>query len=245
MTVIRNPVAEQVVRDAIGLRLDDIARQAHALREAAEQQALETIEAAGRERERLISTAREEGYKRGFEQGQIDGLAQGKERGVIQAHEEASDNIAAMCHAWSQAVGRFEAACADAMTQARQDLVAFAVMLASRVVQRVVEHDPSTIENILDNALQHIVKATAVVIRTDTASGDVLYRASEDIASRLGHDTAVRIEVDESLPRGSCVIRTSAGTEVDASIGTQLDRLAEVIVPGLDLHADQTERVDG
>ena len=239
MTVIRHPLAAQVARDAITLHLDDIAHQANELRAAAEEQALTIIETATNERHRLISSAHDEGYAKGFEQGFADGLAQGKEQGAADARAESADTINAACSAWNTAIQAFETERDRVLSNAKLDCVRFAIELAERIVHRTVLVDPAVMEDVLDAAMKHVMQPASIDIRTDLASAVVLGDVVSAMKDRAGSDGAIRLHVDENFAIGSCVVTTPNGTEVDASIRTQLDRLVDVIMPSA------TEREDG
>lgn len=231
MSVIRHPVAEQVVRDAIGLRLDDIAKQAASLLASAEQQALATVQTATEERRCLIENAHKEGFTTGFDLGKEEGLSLGREEGFAAAVAESSERIDTICVKWNAAISDIEHHREMMFSKARQDLVAFAVELASRIVHRTVEHNPEVMAGVLDDAIRHVMLPATLVIRTDPASATVLSRVSTELGRRFGTESAVRVEVDELLPAGSCVVSSSHGTQVDSSVQTQLDRLVDVILP--------------
>jgi flagellar biosynthesis/type III secretory pathway protein FliH len=51
--------------------------------------------------------------------------------------------------------------------------------------------------------------------------------AAEDLANRVGGIHRIDVVAERRIDRGGCVVRTVEG-EIDAGIGAQLDRAAEI-----------------
>jgi flagellar assembly protein FliH len=233
MAVLRNGDALRLGSEAIVLDLGDLARQGEALRERARREAEEILAAARAERERLIVGAQKEGYARGFEEGRAEGLRQGLEEGRRQGLAERSAELASLEKAWTDAVTEFRSRREVLLREARDRLIWIALEIARRVTRRQYEHDPgAVVRELLDAALELAGRASHVVVCVNAEDESLARQAIPGTMKLLAAGAHVEVRSDPSLPRGSCVVRTDAGGEVDASIGTQLDRIARALLPG-------------
>jgi flagellar biosynthesis/type III secretory pathway protein FliH len=232
VAMIRRADQNEAARDAMVLDLGDLFRQGEAIKAAAKDQAAAILAAAKAERARLIAGAVAEGRAQGLAKGLEEGRAKGQADGVAQAVAAQREALEAVEKAWLAALESFSAARDQMLMEARKDVLQLALLIARRVTHRAIEVDESVVEDQLAATLALVSRPTRLVI---TVSPDDLERARGALPvllERFGNAAHATVTGDASLARGSCVARAEAGGEIDASIGTQLDRIAAALVPG-------------
>jgi flagellar assembly protein FliH len=132
---------------------------------------------------------------------------------------------------WMTAVTEFEAARDRMLTEARHDLLRLAVRIAERVIKRRIDTDPKVAASQLEAVLTHILRPSRLTVLACPDDLPALREAMPTLCARFSAAAHVELQGDPSLPRGSCVARTLGG-EIDASIWTQLDRVADTLLDG-------------
>ena len=114
--------------------------------------------------------------------------------------------------------------------EARADVIRFAAALARKVVNRLVQADPSVIQDQLAQALMLVAKPTSIEVVVHPADRALVEQVLPALAQQIAGCAHCAIREDPSISAGGCVIATAAG-RVDATIETQLARIAEALVP--------------
>jgi len=230
MPMIRKEDALSMSRNAIVLDLGDLQRQGDAIVEQAKHKADEIVESAKRQRDRLLEGAaqygRTEGYGKGMSEGHAEGLAEGRSEAIAQLAPE----IAVLIDRWTEALDMFETERLLLLNQASDKVVEFAVEFAQRVTKRTIALDKEAACAQLDAALAMLLNPSRVVILVHTEDRDVIDDALPELLAKFGEIKHAELLTDDSLTRGSCVIRSGA-EEVDADIQRQMDRLVETVLP--------------
>lgn len=230
MALIKHAQSDVYARGAVVLDLGDIARQAESLKARAELEASRIVKDANAERDRLISDAAEQGFERGREDGSDSGRRAGFEQGRAEAFQEHGELLEQIEKGWSGALGEFETRRRRMLAQAQTDVVSLAVKIARLVTRRAVELDAGAAEEQLRAALSHALSATRLLIRVHPDDLELIASAMPRLSASVARSPDFEIIPDGSLTRGDCVVRTGAG-EIDARIDTQLDRIAEALLP--------------
>lgn len=239
MGMIRRADLEEYTRNALVMDLGDLGARGQALVDEANRRAEEILREAKAERERLLATARNEGYKAGYAEGLAKGTAEGEEKGSQQARAASSETLENLTRAWAGALDAFEQR-RDAMLQAaRTEVVRLAAEIASRVTRRVVELDEAAVLPQIEAVLGVVARPSRLTVRVHP--DDLALAAAElpDIVSRFELCRHAELVADPSLGRGSCVAVTEDGGRIDAGISAQLDRVLAGLLPG-----DDTIRID-
>lgn len=232
MALIRQAEFAMAGRDAIVLDLGDLARQAERLREAARVEAEQMASQARAERERILSGAAEEGRRQGHEEGLSRGREEGMKAGREAALADARERLAALEASWTKALEAFDTERERMLQEARHDVLRLAVAVAEKVVKRsIVLHEATAVDQ-LAAALTLVSRATRLSVAVHPEDREPVREALPELLGRLASGAHVDLVDDAALHRGSCVIRTASGGEIDASIGSQLDRIVEVLLPG-------------
>ncbi len=231
MAVIRHSAAQAYMKEAVVLNLGDLAQQAARLKVAAQAEADRIVAGARAERERILAGGREEGRVRGVEEGRATGLAQGRKEGHAGALAEARPRLAALDAAWAESLAAFGTLRAELQQEGAQEVVRLALEIASRVVKRAIAADPSIVQEQVAAALHLAMSTGRVVVRINPEDEPFVREALPRLSERLGDASNVVIEKDPALERGSCRVRGAGGSWIDATVRTQLDRIAAAILP--------------
>ncbi|MEM9166997.1 MAG: FliH/SctL family protein [Planctomycetota bacterium] len=240
MAVIKADSSGRAAKDAVVLDLADITQQSQAMLAAARREAASIVEAARRERADLLAGAGERGHAEGYQRGLAEGRAQGELAGRAEAVDAARDQLGTIEAAWAAALEEFNAQRDHLVVACKQDVLRLILTVAERVVHRVAAIDPALVIEQIEGALALVASRTRVVVSVPPGDAPIAREAWPTLSARLSQVEHAEFVEDDTLPPGSCVIRQSDGGEIDATLESQLERLASLIA-GADwrpLHAD-------
>ncbi|MDH3584965.1 MAG: FliH/SctL family protein [Phycisphaerae bacterium] len=215
---------------AVVLELGDLRREADRIIADARHEAEAIGRHARAEADRLRSEAEQRGREAGVETGHREGLAAGREEGLNQARAEAGESLARLEEAWTTALSGWEQQRQSLMLDAEETLLALAVQMATKLVHRVIEVDPATAAAQVSSAIADVMRPGDLVIHVHADDRPVVEDALPGILAKLGRCGHARLVEDPGIESGGCRVECGHGT-VDATIETQLRRLAEVLVP--------------
>lgn len=244
MAVIRHADAGRLLEEALVLDLGDLVRQADVLKRRAADEAAAIVDEGRRERERLIATARREGFAKGEAEGRAQGLEAGRVQGAAEAIAERRARLDEIDAGWSGALGEFAATRERVLREARTDVLTLALLIAEKVTRRIVERDRTVAVTQLESVLGLLARRTRLVVAVHPDDEPVLRGALPGVMARFPMAEHVELAPDGAAPRGTLVARMAVesggsgwggggggGGEIDASIQTQLDRIAAELVP--------------
>ncbi len=231
MAVIKKSDAHRVEHEAVVLDLGDIERQAALLRSRAEEQAEAIMESARAERARLTANGHEEGRAAGLKQGYAEGFAKGEEEGKQASTLAARATLDEIERAWTEALDDFADRRHHLLVESKVNVIRLAISIAERVIHRAVEQDERVVLAQVEHALKLIGRPTRIEVLIHPDDGAMVRRALPSISARFGAIEHVVLEEDESVAQGGCVVRTAEGGEIDASLATQIQRIAQTLIP--------------
>lgn len=231
MPLIRQSLADPNVRDAVVLHLGDLRRAGEHLRDSAAREAESVLAAARDERDRIVAGADRDGHSQGLERGLREGRERGGQEGRAQAMAEWRDRLAAVETGWTTALQAFLAERERMMLEARQDVLQLAVLLAERITKRAIDADPTLVNDQVTEVLALVARPSSLVITLHPEDRPIVDEVLPGLRRRFPNVQQLEVVDDPSLQRGSCLARTAGGA-IDASVSTQLDRIAESLIPG-------------
>lgn len=239
MALIRQANAREIVREAIVLDLGDVQRQGEALIESARRQSAAIVQEAGAERLRLIQGASEQGREAGFAKGLAEGHEAGAQEGRAAALSEHREALESLQKGWAAALSDFCARRERLFADSRSDVLKLSAAIAEKVVKRRVQLDETVVAAQLGAVLAIIARPTELLISINPADRTAAESALPSLMERSSAARHVEFVDDAALARGSCIARTrdahsqerAGDGEIDASIGTQLDRIVAALLP--------------
>jgi flagellar assembly protein FliH len=230
MALIKHANANRLLNEAIVLDLGDLNRQAEAIMSRAREQAARILAQSKAEAQKLIEGAAAVGHAEGFEKGAAEGRVAGEQQASAQTLELMSERLQALTDSWIQALSRWEADRAQMLLAAREDVLLFAFALAEKLVYRIIRTDPLVVQEQLAEALGLLSRPTSVEIAVNPEDRATVEQTLPGLIAHLGTCKEARIREDAGMMRGGCIVQTANG-RIDATIETQLDRIARTLLP--------------
>ena len=198
----------------------------------AERRCTAMLAAARSEADAIREAARAEGHAAGTR----DGAA----RVNATAAQKIAERAAALADARVSAAGNVLTAAADRLDSERDRLlgeweaefVHLSLAVAERLLRRTLSTDPSAVGPLVSEVLAHAAGLPRPVVRMHPADLAVLGEDGHTLVrSAMGEHG--RIEPDDALARGDCVVTAEDG-EVDGRLSARLDRIAAELLPDVD-----------
>jgi flagellar assembly protein FliH len=230
MALIKNSNAKRLMKDAVVLDLGDIQRQADALLEHARREADQILADARAAAQKLIDSASEIGHEQGLQKGLEEGSEQGRREGREEVIASLKPQLDELIGNWEKALEQWEREREEMLLAAREDVLRFAFALASKLTHRVIEHDPAVVRDQLAEALSLLCRPSAVSITVNPDDRAHIESVLNEIVTVCGTCEHAELRDDASVSRGGCILRTASG-EIDATIDTQLERIAASLLP--------------
>lgn len=207
----------------------DLESDARAIIDQARRQAVDILAKAESEaRQRGVRIERE-AHARGAETGRREGTEQARVEALETARRDARDELNSLSRTLREALAEFEDNKRRLLAQAECGVIDLALSIA----RRVCKHDVgASSESALANAravLEMARHERDPELRMNPADRDLLGDALPEVIAAVEGLEHVGIVADGEIDRGGCVLCTRAGT-IDASIETQLDRVAQALV---------------
>ena len=168
--------------------------------------------AARNEAERLLATARAEGYADGVTAGRADAMAQ------------AAPAVQALAEALVQAQAERDAV-AEEMEGAAVEL---ALQIAGKALTTALEVEPERVVDVVRGALRCLVERERVAILVHPDDLEIVRESVDGLVRQLGGMDHVDVQEERRVQRGGAIVRSSSG-EIDARIATKMDRARELL----------------
>lgn len=206
----------------------DIEHRAGALIAQTEARAAVIIAEAKREAEVLRAKALEDGREEGLSRGIEEGRADGAEKGRSDALEQASAELDALSLSLQAAMEEFSTQKDTLFVQAENDLLQLSLLIAKKVIAREVEADQHVTVDNLKRCLEVLSVRKNVTVRVAPQVFDTVESALPELSRATGALSSVKIEADERVSPGGCLITAEQGT-LDATIETQLAEVEAIL----------------
>ncbi len=166
---------------------------------------------ASAEAEQIRERARSEGY----EQGRVAG------------HEHGLAEIVRAASALDEAAQGIDALRVEVAEAVEEDAIELALTLAGKILAGAFHARPELVVEIVQGALRRISDRRRITVLVNPADLDVVRGALGELTAQGSGVEVCDLQSDERVGVGSAIVRTAEG-EVDASVGTQLERAREV-----------------
>ena len=232
MAVIKRAQAENASKSAVVLDLGDIAKQAELLRKQAQARADKIILDAEAKHEELVDTGYEQGERNGYAVGYREGFAKGEDEARQRTTIESRAELEKIEDSWIKALDDFADKRHHLLVEGKENVLKLAITIAERIIHRQISIDDGVVLSQVEHALKLVGRPTRATVLINPADGAMVRRALPTMSARFGASEHVVCEEDESIQRGGCKVVSSEGGEIDASIETQIQRIAQTLLPG-------------
>jgi flagellar assembly protein FliH len=246
--VVEPEIEEELLESAKRER-EEALLQAKSIKEEAEQEAFKIIQGKTIEARKLKEDAQEEAKSileeaekkaSQLENGaktKADAIVQeakkmaveaGRDEGFKKGEEEVNRLIERIHSIINAAIDNKK----NIIENTEQQLVDLVLLIARKVVKVISESEKEVVTENVREALKKLGKETEIVIKVNTKDLDLTTKNKRKFISMVESLEKVRVEEDDRIARGGCVIETSLG-DVDARIQTQLqvieDKIRELV----------------
>lgn len=183
---------------------------------------------AEQEAQTRIAAARAAALEQARVEGRAAALAQVRAEAAEEARRAARGELDRLTAALSAALAEYERTKRALLAPAETGLVELALAIARRVCKLQLD-PPGAVAAANARALLELVRHDHdLELHVNPADHESLTANVQEFAARTLELQHVRVEPDESVARGGCVLRTSAG-RISATLDGQLDRLAAAL----------------
>ena len=211
------------------LDVSDHVGEARLLVEASRREAKSTLQKAHIEAADLRREAADKGYEAGFRRG----YEAGKKAGYDAAFEEASrrhaEEQADLAGAIRTLISELEQRKRDLHIAAQNDVIRFAAKVAEKVTRHAASLNAEAASANLEAALELVESKTNLRVRINQRDLATMEAFAADLKKRFEEVHSIELIADEAVAPGGCIVITPE-TEVDATIDTQINELAELLV---------------
>ena len=212
------------------LNLDDLEALAERIVSGARTRAREILVEAQEQAEQLGHSAAEAGRQEGFERGYQEGTARGREEALAKAAEKFALDQAQLLEALHGALSDFEKQRNQLLAGARDELVRLALAVARRVTKRYARSDPQVAVENLEEIIERVGQRHLLQIVVNPADAESIRRFAAPLAEGNQRWRNLAIVESAEVHPGGCRVTLPDG-EIDASIETQLERIAAALLP--------------
>lgn len=227
MLEIAQASADDIVKKAEEAAFAEVKRQtdqAQIIKSDAEQAASKIIEDAKLEAERIIqeanvekenikTTAHQDGYKEGHEQGFIEG--QNEVNRLIERVHKIVESVM---------VRREEILC-----ETEQQIVELVLLMTRKVVKIISENQKTVVLSNVLAALKKIRTRGNITLRVNTEDLKLTTAHVDEFIKRIENVNGISVIEDSAVDKGGCIVETDFGA-IDARISSQLAELESKIM---------------
>jgi flagellar assembly protein FliH len=175
---------------------------------AAQQQGAALVEVAREQADQIAAQAAQEGYEVGYREGQA------------KAQREIADLLAFA----EAAVREVSDTRARILEENETALVELAIQAAEKILQTTLDAQPERVADVLRGALRKAYVRDRLQVVCNPEDLALVEQSEEALQAQVGTLKNLELVGDRRVQRGGVIVRTPGG-DVDATIGSQLDRL--------------------
>ena len=216
----------------VRIEASQILKKARSELDQARAEASRIVEEARKEAERVCADAHAEGKESGFAKGLDEGRAAGREEALEQGRKDYAEKTSVLQEMLSRLVADLEHQRHELISDAHQDVLALVCAIAAKVIRKTIEVDDEAVLNVVKAAVDMVAARSEIQVAMHPSDIDRLKLMDPDGAARYCGNGQVCFVGDERIECGGCVVRT-AGGEIDAQIGTQINTIISHVVPNM------------
>jgi len=228
-TVIKAGQAGPILRRLSTVDLADHLAEANTVIAAARREAQQIVSQEKAKADDLNIAANRRGYEDGFAKGYEEGVQTGDKKAFQEAATRFTEEHQNLIADLSRTVEELDRVKDELSIRAEQDLLNFAVHLASKLTFAIGNlHRESSQEN-FKKALRMVGSETELTLKIHPKDIESLTQFAPSVVESLAASRAVTIVEDDSIHPGGCILQT-AQTSVDATLETQLDEMVALLL---------------
>ena len=222
--------SENTPGSIVPFTMTDIERHAKKLILRAQQRAEQMLAAAQSEAEVIREEAYSSGKIEGRKEGTAEGLTQGRQAGHQQALTEFKNQFTQASAAFNAAAATVDQTRNQMEAEGLVEVVKLSLAIARRITKRQAVLDPQVLIENLREAMKLVIKSVDIRIAIHPTQRKILDDALPALQLQWPSLVHVTVIEEAALQPGGCRVYSEHG-QIDASIETQLDRIAAELLP--------------
>jgi len=211
--------------------LDDLEVLAGRILQGARAKARELLRDAHLQAEQIRVQAAETARREGLEQGRLEGAHQGREQALADAAKQFAEEQKELLSTLQDTLERFESEQNQLLSDARDDVIRLAIGIARRVTKRYAAGDTEVAVENLREVIERVGQSHIAQIVVNPADAESIRKFASGLVGALDRVRQVTVTESDQVEPGGCLVRLPEG-QIDASVETQLDRIAQALLPG-------------
>ena len=159
-----------------------------------------------------VAILEQEGYEKGFAQGQNDGFEMGEKK-ALKVIENVENLLIEM--------NRFKF---NILKRHEKEILEIIFAIAEKIIHYQIDTSDEIIKESIVQALRLTVDKSQVVLRVNPEDYDYVEKLRPDLFSKIKDMKSIIVNSDTSISRGGCFLETNNG-DVDATVETQLEKI--------------------
>lgn len=143
------------------------------------------------------------------------------------AREEAQADVQARA---AEELAKAKMQAGSIVAEAERDIVDLALKVATKLIGRDLERDPSIVLDIVANATEAARSSKSMVLHVNPEDGKLLRERRPRLMELVARSVDISIRDDADVEKGGCVIHTEFGV-IDGQLRTQFEMLRNVLTP--------------
>lgn len=211
---------------------DDLNRRGIAIVADAQRQAAQILASAREEARCLYDAEKRRGHAEGLAQGRHEGAEKARRDAQQAAMSDARTRVKELLAALQAGVSEFDQAKRRLIAEAESGVIRLALAIARRLCKTRAEQSSEVAVAAAQRLIEMVRGEGDLELCVSLADFDAVRSSAAEFTKAVNSTLHCRVLADESLARGDCVLRGRSGT-IDASIETQLDRIAAALLPAV------------
>jgi len=145
-------------------------------------------------------------------------------KGIDEGRQQTERGLANVFRSLREAIDATMRLREKVLRESEEDLLKLAIMVARKIVQQEIRHDPQILANIVGETVSCCSDLDKITIRLNPDDCTLVSANRNFYLSGIGANTQVSLIPDEAILPGGCMVDTVTGT-IDARIDVQLDEI--------------------
>lgn len=151
-------------------------------------------------------------------------LQEAFQKGVDEGRQQTERGLANVFRSLREAVDATIRLRERVLRDSEEDLLKLAIMVARKIIQQEISHDPRILANIVAETISCCSDHDKITIRLNPEDCSRVSANRSFYLTGIGANTQVSLIPDEAILPGGCMVDTITGT-IDARIDVQLDEI--------------------
>ena len=206
----------------------DLEQQGRDVVEQAEARANEILRAAEQQGRELAERHKRSGYEEGFARGRAEALEQTRAVARADAVAKAREQVEFLVRSLAAVLTEFEENKRALIAAAESGMIELALAVARRVCKLETGASTAAAQANARCVLEMVQGTGDAELHVHPDEYEQVRELAPELLTRADRLEHVKFVADESVERGGCTLTTRTG-EVDATLETQLDRIAAAL----------------